>query len=89
MYWLNHTITALGDHIYRQAMPLVEQSTQNVMAKTLAIQHQLDQDPHSGRDLQETLAAGNQQMATIAQTEAESLLGKLVGLTFKQERLQY
>lgn len=89
MYWLNHTITALGDHIYRQAMPLVEQSTQNVMAKTLAIQHQLDQDPHSGRDLQETLTAGNQQMASIAQTEAESLLGKLVGLTFKQERLQY
>ncbi|MBA2914036.1 C69 family dipeptidase [Limosilactobacillus frumenti] len=89
MYWLNHTITALGDRMYHQAMPLVEQMTQKVMAKTLAIQHQFDHDPSNGRDLQGKLTECNQQMATIAQTEAETLLGKLVGLTFKQERLQY
>lgn len=89
MYWLNHTITALGDRMYRQACPLVEQATQHVFAQALAIQHQIDQDSATGAALRAKLTECNQQMATIAHKEAMTLLGKLVRLAFKQERLQY
>lgn len=89
MYWLNHTITALGDHMYKQAVPLVEQSTQSVMSQTMAIQHQADCDQRTGKNLQDALTNCNDQMATIARQEAQTLLGKLVSLAFKQERLQF
>ena len=59
------------------------------MSQTMAIQHQADCDQRTGKNLQDALTNCNDQMATIARQEAQTLLGKLVSLAFKQERLQF
>ncbi|MGM9892183.1 C69 family dipeptidase [Limosilactobacillus sp.] len=86
MYWLVHTLAALGDRNYRQSQPLAEQCAEDVMAATRQLQ--------LATDRQETVTiaertAANDQMATVAMTHLTKLLGKLVALAFKAERLQY
>ena len=88
MYWLVHTLAAVGDQHYRQVQPLVEQCADDVLAATRAVQRQVDREcaSHASAD---QLTAANNRLAEIATTKLTELLGKLVGVAFKNEHLQY
>lgn len=88
MYWLTHTIAAIGDSHYDQARAAVEAYEQQVVASCRQLQRTTDQevDPASPQD---QLTRANQQMADIAMKEATALLGKLVTVAFKDAKLQY
>lgn len=89
MYWLTHTIAALGDQNYRQAQSLEEKFELEVMAKALNIQHKADRKITACDDISAYLTMINNQMAEIAVTEGRKLLGSLVKLTFNLEHLQF
>lgn len=88
MYWLIHTIAAIGDHSYQLARPAVEEFEQQVVAGCRHIQQTTDQqaDPAAPQAL---LTQANDQMAAIAMKEATALLGKLVKIAFKNAKLQF
>lgn len=86
MYWLVHTVTALGDRYYRQSQPLAEQCSEDIMAITRHCQLVTDRQ---GQVTPADLTAANDQMATVAVNRLTKLLGQLVGMTFKKEKLQY
>ncbi|WP_225437110.1 C69 family dipeptidase, partial [Limosilactobacillus reuteri] len=44
MYWLTHTIAALGDQNYRQAQSIEENFELQVMAKTMNVQKNTDKE---------------------------------------------
>lgn len=85
MYWLTHTLAAIGDQYYRQAQALEEDFEQQVMAKTMHIQHVADRQIVTS----DRLTQANEQMAAIALAETKKLLGKLVKLAFSNEKLQF
>ncbi|MBB1078521.1 C69 family dipeptidase [Limosilactobacillus sp. STM2_1] len=89
MYWLTHTITAIGDHNYRQAQSLEENFELQVMSKTLSLQHQADVKSEGRQDISAYLTTVNDQMAEIAMNESKKLLGDLVKLAFTNEKLQF
>lgn len=86
MYWLTHTVAALGDRYYQQAQAMEENFEQQVGARTMQIQHEVDRQ---GNYLQAKLTQANEQMAMVAINETKKLLGSLVKLAFKNETLQY
>ncbi len=88
MYWLVHTLAAIGDQNYRQAQPLVEQCGEDVLAATRQVQRQVDQEMTAHFSVNQ-LTVANDRMARIAMGKLTALLGKMVGLAFKKERLQY
>lgn len=88
MYWLVHTLAAIGDHEYRQVQPLVEQCGDDVLAATRAVQRQLERQNTGEVDVDQ-LTVANEQVAGIAMTKLTALLGKFVGVAFKNEHLQY
>lgn len=88
MYWLTHTIAAIGDQHYAQARPLVEAYEQKVIAATRQLQRSTDHQV-SGDDPKVQLTQANNQMAEIAMKEATALLGKLVKIAFGKAKLQY
>lgn len=88
MYWLVHTLAAVGDQHYRQVQPLVEQCADDVLAATRAVQRQVDRECASHASAAQ-LTAANNRLAGIATAKLTELLGKLVGVAFKNEHLQY
>ena len=89
MYWLTHTIAALGDQNYRQAQSIEENFELQVMARTMNIQKKTDKEIAKHRDVSAFLTTVNNRMAEIAVDESRKLLGKLVKLTFVREQLQF
>lgn len=89
MFWLANTIAALGDHYYQKACPLIENFEQTVVAETRQLQHQADQQYSAQKAISEYLTSVNEKMANIAVDQATALLGQLVQLAFKHEKLQY
>lgn len=85
MYWLVHTLAALGDRDYRHAQPQMEQCAEEIGAQTRHLQQITDQQQAMSSDLTKV----NAKMAEIALTELTKLLGKFVAESFKNERLQY
>lgn len=81
-----NTVTALGDRYYRQSQPLAEQCSEDIMAITRHCQLVTDRQ---GQVTPADLTAANDQMATVAVNRLTKLLGQLVGMTFKKEKLQY
>ncbi len=88
MYWLTHTIAAIGDAHYAQAKSAVEAYEQQVVAATRHIQRTTDQEVDPAAP-QAGLTKANEQMAAIAMKEATVLLGKLVKMAFGAAKLQY
>lgn len=88
MYWLVHTLAALGDRDYRRAQPLAEQCSEDVLALTRQLQVQTDKTIN-GDNCQAELTAVNQQMSSIAMHKLTDLLGKFVAQAFHDERLQF
>ncbi|PMB81997.1 dipeptidase [Limosilactobacillus pontis] len=88
MYWLTHTIAAIGDAHYAKAQSAVEAYEQKVVAAGRHIQRVTDQQVDLA-DPQHQLDQANEQMATIAMKEATVLLGKLVKIAFGDAKLQY
>lgn len=88
MYWLNHTIAAIGDAHYAKAQSAVEAYEQQVVAATRHIQRVTDQEVDPAAP-QAQLTKANEQMAAIAMKEANVLLGKLVKVAFGAAKLQY
>ncbi|MBD5806835.1 C69 family dipeptidase [Limosilactobacillus walteri] len=89
MYWLTHTITAIGDQYYRQAQSIEENFELQVMAKTLSLQHQADSKINDHQDVSAYLTTINNQMAEIAMDKSKKLLGDLVKIAFANEKLQF
>lgn len=89
MFWLANTIAALGDHYYQKACPLIENFEQTVLAGTRQLQHQADQQYSAHEATSEYLTSVNEKMASVALNQATALLGQLVQLAFKNEKLQY
>lgn len=88
MYWLTHTIAAIGDAHYEQARVAVEAYEQQVVATCRQIQRTTDQEVDTASP-QDQLTHANQRMADIAMKETTILLGKLVTVAFKEAKLQY
>lgn len=88
MYWLTHTIAAIGDAHYEQARVAVEAYEQQVVATCRQIQRTTDQEVDTASP-QDQLTHADQRMADIAMKEATILLGKLVTVAFKEAKLQY
>lgn len=89
MYWLTHTIAALGDQNYRQAQSIEENFELQVMAKTMNVQNNTDKEIAEHQDVSAFLTTINNRMAETAVDESKKLLGKLVKLAFSRERLQF
>lgn len=90
MYWLVHTLAALGDRDCRHAQPLAEQCNEDIMAAARQLQVKVDQENAGNADeVQAQLTAANQQMAKIAMQKLTELLGKYVAIAFHREHLQY
>lgn len=89
IYWLTHTITALGDRYYRTAQSLEEKFELAVMAKTMHCQRLADKKVEQHQDKSAYLTTVNQRMAEIAMAESTKLLGDLVKHSFTREKLQF
>lgn len=89
MYWLTHTIAALGDQNYGQAQNIEENFELQVMAKTMNVQNNTDKEIAEHQDVSAFLTTINNRMAETAVDESKKLLGKLVKLAFSRERLQF
>lgn len=89
MYWLTHTIAAIGDQYYRQARGMEENFELQVMAKTMQLQKKADEHSSNQAHLSSYLTDVNDQMAAIALGESRKLLGKLVKIAFLNEKLQF
>lgn len=89
IYWLNHTIMAIADQHYQKVEPLIEDFAEQVMTKTLMLQHQADHDALTKKDVPAFLSEINGQMAEISYQESMKLLGKLVNYGFMNARLKY
>lgn len=85
MYWLVHTLAALGDRDYRHAQPQMEQCAEEIGAQTRQLQQVADQQRLNSSELTKV----NDKMAKVAMTELTKLLGKFVADAFKNEHLQY
>lgn len=88
MYWLTHTIAAIGDSHYAKAQSMVEAYEQKVVATARHIQRTTDKQVDPANPT-EALTAANERMAAVAMKEATVLLGKLVKVAFGDARLQY
>lgn len=89
MYWLTHTIAALGDADYVHAQAPAANYEETVMAKGRHFQHEADREGKNKDDLPLYLTGVNDQMATVAVEEGTKLLGQLVKQAFLKERLQF
>lgn len=88
MYWLVHTIAALGDHDYQNAQPLAEQCAEDVAAAGRQLQMELEGQTNAPLTAQQ-LTDANDEIAQLAMDKLTKLLGQLVAIAFKKERLQY
>lgn len=89
IYWLNHVIMAIADQHYEKVEPLLEDFAEQVMSKTLRLQHETDKELTKQDQNVKYLEKVNQEMANISYQESMKLLGKLVEFGFKNARLQY
>ncbi|WP_251576446.1 C69 family dipeptidase [Limosilactobacillus agrestimuris] len=88
-YWLNHVIMAIADQHYQKVESLIEDFSEQVMTRTLALQHQADKKFVKQDNITGFLSKINEQMAEISYQESMKLLGKLVDYGFKNAHLQY
>lgn len=89
IYWLNHVIMAIADQHYQKVEPLIEDFEEQVMTRTLVLQHQADDQLGEQQNVSHYLTTINRQMADISYQESVKLLGKLVEYGFKHANLQY
>ncbi len=89
MYWLSHTIAAIGDQYYQQARPKVENYGQQVVADSRHLQTIADQKVNQQTTPASYLTKVNQQMADKAYQGAVDLLGDLVKIAFEHAKLQF
>lgn len=92
MYWLTHTIAALGDQNYQRYEMMEEAFEQTVVAVCRQLQEQMDAKAADIEDqslLSAELTKTNEKMAQISLNESTKLLGKMVKEAFKNEKLQY
>lgn len=89
MYWLTHTIAALGDTDYRRYEMMVEAFEQTVVANCRHLQDQADTQAVTETNPSDYLTKINDQMAQLSLRESTQLLGKMVKEAFKHEKLQY
>ena len=92
MYWLTHTIAALGDQNYQRYEMTEEAFEQTVVAVCRQLQEQMDAKAADIEDqslLSAELTKTNEKMAQISLNESTKLLGKMVKEAFKNEKLQY
>lgn len=92
MYWLTHTIAALGDQNYQRYEMMEEAFEQTVVAACRQLQEQMDAKAADIEDqslLSAELTKTNEKMAQISLNESTKLLGKMVKEAFKNEKLQY
>lgn len=92
MYWLTHTIAALGDQNYQRYEMMEEAFEQTVVAACRQLQEQMDAkaaDIENQSLLSAELTKTNEKMAQISLNESTKLLGKMVKEAFKNEKLQY
>lgn len=92
MYWLTHTIAALGDQNYQRYEIMEEAFEQTVVAACRQLQEQMDAKAADIEDqslLSAELTKTNEKMAQISLNESTKLLGKMVKEAFKNEKLQY
>ncbi|RXA58291.1 C69 family dipeptidase [Limosilactobacillus mucosae] len=92
MYWLTHTIAALGDQNYQRYEMMEEAFEQTVVAACRQLQEQMDAKAADIEDqslLSAELAKTNEKMAQISLNESTKLLGKMVKEAFKNEKLSY
>lgn len=92
MYWLTHTIAALGDQNYHRYEMMEEAFEQTVVAACRQLQEQMDAKAADIEDqslLSAELTKTNEKMAQISLNESTKLLGKMVKEAFKNEKLQY
>lgn len=89
MYWLTHTLAALGDQNYQRYEMMEEGFEQTVMAACRQLQFQTDARVQTIDEISAELTQVNDQMAHISLTESTKLLGRMVKEAFKHEKLQY
>ena len=92
MYWLTHTIAALGDQNYQRYEMMEETFEQTVVAACRQLQEQMDAKAADIEDqslLSAELTKTNEKMAQISLNESTKLLSKMVKEAFKNEKLQY
>lgn len=89
MYWLSHTIAAIGDQYYQLARPKVENYEQQVVADSRHLQTIADQKVNQQTTPASYLTKVNQQMADKAYQGAVDLLGDLVKIAFEHAKLQF
>ncbi len=92
MYWLTHTIAALGDQNYLRYEMMEETFEQTVVAACRQLQEQMDAKAADIEDqslLSAELTKTNEKMAQISLNESTKLLGKMVKEAFKNEKPQY
>lgn len=92
MYWLTHTIAALGDQNYQRYEMMEEAFEQTVVAACRQLQEQMDAKAADIEDqslLSAELTKTNEKMAQISLNESTKLLGKMVKEAFKNEKLSY
>lgn len=92
MYWLTHTIAALGDQNYLRYEMMEETFEQTVVAACRQLQEQMDAKAADIEDqslLSAELTKTNEKMAQISLNESTKLLGKMVKEAFKNEKLSY
>lgn len=89
MYWLSHTIAAIGDSHYDAAQGKVEHFAQQVVATGRHLQAVADREAGSQQDVAAYLTGVNQQMADAAYQETVALLGELVKIAFGTAKLQF
>ena len=89
MYWLTHTLAALGDQNYQRYEMMEENFEQTVMAACRQLQSQTDAHVQTVDEVSAELTQVNEQMAQVSLTESTKLLGRMVKEAFKHEKLQY
>ncbi len=89
MYWLVHTLAAIGDQHYQALAPKAAAFEEKVMAYGRMLQAQTDTIKASDDELSMLLTEANERMADMAMAEATKLLGDFVKEAFSKEQLQF